>query len=155
MSQTIYARVPDQVKAAVDDHATRTGQTLASAVADLLDRGLQATGDERSIETLEETVRDLRAEVETYEEREKALSAFAQRTTLKVGNCPQCGQAVSGRDLLIEGQCRNCGTSLSSLLAPGAKVDKGGLNEGDFKLLLGALGLALAVALVTQQGGGG
>jgi len=155
MSQTIYARVSDQLKAAVDEHATRSGQTLASAVADLLDRGLQATADERSIEALEENVRSLQAEVETYEEREKPLVAFAQRTALKVGSCPSCGHDVSGRDLLVDGQCRNCGANLSPLLAPDPKVDKGGLNEGDFKLLLGALGLALAVAFVTQQGGGG
>jgi hypothetical protein len=158
MSQTIYARVPDQLKAAVDDHATRSGQTLASAVADLLDRGLQATADERSIGTLEDSVRSLQGEVETYKEREKAFSAayqgLAQRTALSVGSCPNCGHDVSGRDLLVDGQCRNCGANLSPLLGTGPKVEKGGLNEGDFKLLLGALGLALAVALVTQQGGG-
>jgi hypothetical protein len=155
MSQTIYARVSDQLKAAVDDHAARSGQTLAGAVADLLDCGLQATADEHSIKALKENVRTLKAEVETYEEREKAWAAFAQRTALKVGSCPSCGHDVSGRDLLVDGLCRNCGANLSPLLGTGPKVKKGGLNEGDFNLLLGALGLVLAVALVTQQGGGG
>src|SRR5436190_9478342 len=141
MSQTIYARVSDQLKSAVDDHAAGSGQTLASAVADLLDRGLQATADERSIEALQENVRSLQAEVETYEQREKAWAAFAQRTALKVGSCPSCGHDVSGRDLLVDGLCRSCGANLSPLLGTGPDVEKGGLNEGDFKLLLGALGL--------------
>jgi hypothetical protein len=159
MSQTIYARVSDQLKAAVDDHAVRNGQTLASSVADLLDRGLQATADEHSIETLEESIRSLQGEVNTYEEREKTLSAayrgLAQRTTLSVGSCPSCGSEVSGRDLLVDGRCPNCNANLSPLFGTGPVVEKGGLNEGDFKLLLGALGLVLAVALVTQSGGGG
>lgn len=159
MSQTIYARVSDQLKEAVDEHATKNGTTLANAVADLLDRGLQATADQRSIAALEEQVGSLQAEVDTFREREKTLSAayrgLAQRTSLEVGKCPKCGSPITGHDLLVEGSCPNCGANLSPLFGTGPKVQKGGLDEGDFRLLLGALGLVLAVALVTQQGGGG
>jgi rubrerythrin len=159
VSQTIYARVSDELKAAVDEHASTNGKTLANAVADLLDRGLQATADEHSVAKLEQRVRSLQADIDAFQEREKTVSAayqgLAQRTALTVGSCPNCGKPVSGRDLLVEGRCPTCSANLSPLLGTGPALKKGGLDEGDFKLLLGALGLVLAVALVAQQGGGG
>lgn len=158
MSQTIYARIPDELKAAVDEHAGGSGKTLATAVGDLLDRGLQAVADQRSVEELERRTGALEAEVESFKERERTLSAaydgLAQRTALMVGSCPACGQPVSGRNLLVEGRCPNCTANLSPLLGTAAKDQKGGLDDGDFKLLLGAVGLVLAVALVSQGGGG-
>jgi uncharacterized small protein (DUF1192 family) len=159
-TQTIYARVSDDLKLAVDGYASSGGMTLANAVAELLGRGLQAATDEQSVVELEQRVGALNAEVETLRGREQNLSslynALAQRTALAVGTCPECGGAITGRDLLVTGHCPNqgCGASLSALLAP-ARPSKGSLNDGDFKLLLGALGLLLAIAFVSQQGGGG
>jgi hypothetical protein len=158
MSQTIYARIPDELKVAVDEHAAGNGKTLANAVGDLLDRGLQAVADQRSVEELERRTGALEAEVESFKERERTLSAaydgLAQRTALTVGSCPACGQPVSGRNLLVEGRCPSCTANLSPLLGTVAKDQNGGLDDGDFKLLLGAVGLVLAVALVSQSGGG-
>jgi hypothetical protein len=160
MTQTIYARVPDQLKAAVDQHTAESGKTLANAVGDLLDRGLQAVADGRSIERLEARVGDLESEIDGHRERERTLSAayegLAQRTALTVGTCPACSSAVTGQNLLMEGRCPNCGANLSPLLgtAP-TKGQKGALDDGDFKLLLGAVGLVLAVAIVSQTGAGG
>jgi len=50
---TIYARVPVTVKEATDEYAGRHGMSLASAVADLLGRGLEAAENEPSIRALE------------------------------------------------------------------------------------------------------
>ena len=162
MSQTIYARVPDHIKEATDAHASASGTTLANAVADLLDRGLQATADARSIDDLEQTVAALSSEVERLRQRDQAMSsayrALAQRTAQPVGKCPACGNAVTGHDLLIKGGCPHpgCGASLAPLLDTNTeqKPTKGSLDDGEFKLLLGALGVALGIAYLTQGGGG-
>jgi antitoxin component of RelBE/YafQ-DinJ toxin-antitoxin module len=163
VSQTIYARVPDQVKKAADGYASTNGLTLANAVAFLLDRGLQAVGDESSVAALERRVSEQDAELAVLRERDRTTStayrALAQRTTQPVGTCPQCGGSISGHDLLVAGRCANpdCGANLTPLLGAGAASGsiKGGLDDGDLKVLLGALGLLLGIALVSQQGGGG
>lgn len=162
MSQTIYARVPDQVKAAADSYASEKGMTLANAVAALLDRGLQATADEASVVELETRIAELNSEIKVLRQRDKAASgayrALAQRTAQPVGACPKCDSSISGNDLLVSGRCSNpsCGASLSPLLGMASRPEtgKGGLDDGDLKLLLGALGVALGIAYVSQQGGG-
>lgn len=163
VTQTIYARVPDHVKEAADSYASAKGVTLANAVASLLDRGLQAAADEQSVAELEQRVVSLSGEVEVLRERDHATSsayqALAQRTAQSVGACPNCGEPISGYDLLVSGRCSKlgCGASLTPLLGA-ASADgstKGGLNDGDLKILLGALGLLLGIAYVSQQGGGG
>jgi len=161
VSQTIYARVPDDIKEAADGYASAGGMTLANAVAELLDRGLQAATDEHSVAELEQHVSALRGELAAQKRREETLSsvyqALAQRTAMPLGTCPQCGGQVTGHDLLVAGHCPNtsCNSSLSALLGSAGGMSKGSLNDGDFKLLLGALGLLLAIAFVVQQGGGG
>jgi antitoxin component of RelBE/YafQ-DinJ toxin-antitoxin module len=155
MTQTIYARVPDAVKEAADAYADAHAMTLASAVSDLLDRGLQAAADEHSVAELERRAADLSAEVEALQRRDRAISsayqAIAQRTQQSVGACPSCGEEVTGHDLLVVGRCPgpSCGTSLTPLLARSKPSSgaKGGLDEGEFAMLLGALGLALGVAV--------
>jgi uncharacterized small protein (DUF1192 family) len=163
MSQTVYARVPDQIKEATDEYAGTHGMTLASAVADLLDRGLQAAGDEHSVIELERRVAALSAEVDRLRQRDHVVSsaytALAQRTAQPVGTCPACASRLSGHDLLVSGCCPNpdCGESVSGLL--GGRSDqpsgRGGLDDGDVKLLLGAVGLLLGIAFISQQGAGG
>ena len=162
MSETIYARVPDQVKAAAEDYAAANGLTLAAAVASLMDRGLQASADETSISKLQQQSAELQAEVKSLREREEAASsaaqALAQRIRQSVGSCPRCGAIISGHDLLVSGRCPNpeCGRSLTPLLGTAAptKSSKGGLDNGDLNVLLGALGLALAIGYLSHQGGG-
>ncbi len=163
MSQTIYARVPDAIKEAADAHAIANGITLASAVSELLDRGLQATADERSISELERRAAELTAEIEALRQRDHAVTsayqALAQRIAQPVGACQRCGDPVTGHDLLVAGQCPkpDCAGSLSELLSrpPTAAVaGKGGLDDGEFKMLLGALGLALGIAYLSQHTSG-
>jgi hypothetical protein len=162
MSQTIYARVPDQVKAATDAYASSAGMTLANAVAELLDRGLQAAHDFKSVDELERRVALMSGELNALRRREQTMAsayeALAQRTSQPVGTCPGCHGVISGRDLLVFGRCPNteCGASLTPLLdtLSDRTSSKGALNDGDFKLLLGALGFALGIALISQAGGG-
>jgi antitoxin component of RelBE/YafQ-DinJ toxin-antitoxin module len=163
MSQTIYARVPDEIKEAADAYASDGGMTLANAVADLLDRGLQAVADEGLIAELEARVAQLNAENDRLKQRDQAASsvyqALAQRTAQPVGACPKCDGSISGYDLLVSGRCArpDCGASLTPLLGvpAGASSAKGRLDDGEFKVLLGALGLALGIAYISQQAGGG
>lgn len=161
MSQTIYARVPDTIKDAADAHAAANGVTLASAVSELLDRGLQAVADERSIGELERSAAELMVEVEALRQRDHAVSsayqALAQRVAQPVGACQRCGDPVTGHDLLVAGRCPkpDCAASLTELLSrpPAAGGGKGGLDDGEFKMLLGALGLALGIAYLSQHAG--
>ena len=82
MSQTIYARVPEQVKEATDSYAATSGLTLAGAVSDLLDRGLQAVSDASSVSELRQTVSDIRAEVEKLQEELQTLTG--RRIEIKI-----------------------------------------------------------------------
>jgi hypothetical protein len=163
MSQTIYARVPDPIKEAADAHAIANGITLASAVSELLDRGLQAVSAERSVSELERRAAELTAEVEALRQRDHAVTsayqALAQRIAQPVGACQRCGDPVTGHDLLVAGRCPKpaCAASLSELLSrprTAAVAGKGGLDDGEFKMLLGALGLALGIAYLSQHAGG-
>jgi hypothetical protein len=160
MSQTIYARVPDAVKQATDAYAEAHGLTLASAVADLLDRGLQAAENERSVAALERRVSELSNNLAVLREREQgigsAYSMLAQRTAQPVGTCPECARAITGDDLLVEGRCSACGAGLVRLIGPAADTDpEGRIDEGEFKTLLGALGIALGILYLTGRRNGG
>lgn len=163
MSQTIYARVPDHVKQAADAYAAGRGMTLASAVTDLLDRGLQAAADETSIADLERRVAAITAENDLLRQRQlardSAYQALSQRIAQPVGICPDCESAITGYDLLVVGRCpvEGCAASLASLLGTRetSRQANGMLDDGEFKILLGALGVALGIAFVSQQGGGG
>src|ERR1700761_4949520 len=86
MTETIYARVPDQVKAAAEDFAATNGLTLAAAIATLMDRGLQANADEASVAKLQEQSAKLRAEVKSLREREQAASSASQALSQRIGS---------------------------------------------------------------------
>jgi len=168
-AEVIYARVPSATKEAAEAHAAERGVTLTNAVSELLERGLQAISDEASVTQLERRAEDLQRQLESatlqireaemtvqgLREREAALTsayhALAERTAQAVGTCPHCHEAVRGYDLLVTGRCPSCNGGLVSLItAP--KESRGALDETEFKVLLGALGLALALALVQSKG---
>ncbi len=153
MTQVIYARVPDTLKEVADIYASEQGVTLTAAVVDLLERGLAAATDERSIAELEGqlvhvTTEKARAEADLKAAGNElvALRSFAQRATqTQVGKCPKCSQPISGYDLLGTGQCSKCSQSLLDLLAP---VRETSLDQREFGLLVGALGAALVGAVL-------
>lgn len=59
MSATIYARVPDDVKTAVEEYAHDGGMSLAGAVSLLLMRGLKAHQEEPDILARLDTIETL------------------------------------------------------------------------------------------------
>ena len=160
MTQVIYARVPDTLKAAADAYSEERGVTLTSAVVDLVERGLAAVSDEKSIDTLEKKLARVAAEKAKVEAAHKTaqselatLRAFATRAGQKIGRCPNpmCGQDITGIDLLAVGQCRQCGQALSELLAPATKTST--LDQREFGFLVGALGTVLVAAAIVGTTG--
>jgi antitoxin component of RelBE/YafQ-DinJ toxin-antitoxin module len=158
MTQVIYARTPEKVKAAADAYASERGMTLTGAVVDLLERGLSAASDEQSIAELQANLARANAEKAQVEASLKAsaseaaaLKAFAQRAATSVGRCPNgtCEQPITGYDLLGIGKCPNCQQQLTSLLAPEGQSPS--LDQRELLPLLGALGAVLALAYLTSS----
>jgi phage tail sheath gpL-like len=155
-SEVIYARVPTALKEAADAYASQHGKTLTGAVADLLDRGLNAASDERSIGELETNLARVSAEkaeaeagLQAATTKLAALNALAQRANQKVGTCPHCGQEITGRDLLATGQCAACHQTLSDLIVPERTAPS--LDQRELLVLVGALGAVLAIAYIASK----
>jgi ribosomal protein L37AE/L43A len=155
-TEVIYARVPTALKEAADAYASQHGKTLTGAVADLLDRGLNAASDERSIGELEAnlarlTAQKARAEagLQAATTQLAALNALAQRASRRVGVCPKCREQITGHDLLGTGQCQACGQDLSGLIAPEPTAPT--LDQRELLVLVGALGAVLAIAYIASK----
>ena len=155
-SEVIYARVPKALKDAADAYASERGATLTKAVADLLDRGLSSASDERSVAELERNLAQIAAEkvaaeAELLAARTElgAVKSLAQRAGRAVGTCPQCGQVITGYDLLGAGQCSNCCHPLSSLIAPTGSAPT--LDQRELMFLVGALGVVLGIAVLASS----
>jgi hypothetical protein len=160
VSQVIYARVPDSLKEAAETYSGDRGVTLTSAVVDLVERGLAAVTDEKSINDLEKKMARVTAEKAKVEAEHKTaqselatLRAFATRASQKIGRCPNptCGRDITGIDLLAVGQCRHCGQALSELLAPATQTST--LDQREFGFLVGALGAVLVAAAIVGTTG--
>jgi hypothetical protein len=155
-TEVIYARVPAALKEAADAYASEHGKTLTGAVAELLDRGLGAVSDERSIGQLEASLARVKAEKAEAEAELQAattqlaaLKALAQRASRKVGDCPNCHGPITGYDLLATGQCRSCNQTLSGLIVPERTAPT--LDQRELLVLVGALGAVLAIAYIASK----
>lgn len=164
---TIYARVPAETKAAVEEYATRRGLTLTSGLHDLLQLGLEASENAPSVESLQRRVADLEQEVRAARlgQREEAIareqvarelaglrqaaSSWAARAEVPLGHCASCNAAITGRDLLVSGTCPECHAPTSGLIEP--KTDQ--LNKNDLMLTLGGIGLLLGILVVAGNRG--
>ena len=156
VTEVIYARVPTALKEAADAYASQHGKTLTGAVADLLDRGLNAASDERSIGELETNLArvtaqkaEAEANLQAATTQLAALNALAQRASRRVGTCPNCNEQITGHDLLGTGQCMACGQTLSGLIAPGPTAPT--LDQRELLVLVGALGAVLAIAYIASK----
>ena len=83
MTETLFARVSTETKAAIEAFAGANGRAVAAAVAELLSRGLQATSQSSQIAELQERLQRTelalaRKDVELHEAK-LALEGFAQR----------------------------------------------------------------------------
>ena len=161
MSQVIYARVPEAVKADVEEYADEHGVTLSSAAVDLLQRGLAAAGEERSIASLETKLAKisgergaLEAKLQAVANEVSSLRSFAQRAAATtVGSCPSCHSPISGLDLLGRGLCGKCQASLLELIAPKKRSPQPLLDDRAIGALIGGLGVVLIAAAVLGSKG--
>lgn len=161
MSQVIYARVPEVVKADVEEYAHQHAVSLSSATVDLLQRGLVAAGEEHSITNLEARLTrvssekaSLEAELQMTANELGGLRTFVQRAaTTTVGSCPGCHSPISGMDLLGSGQCGRCQSSLLELFAPKVPASQPLLDDRAVGALVGALGIVLIAAAVLGSKG--
>ncbi len=164
-STVIYARVPAEIKEAVESHAEARGMTLTAAITDLLRRGLEATENARSAEALEVEVQRLRAqldgaraEVAGAQTQAQAATASFQSLSHRLGQplapCPNqaCKGPVRGHDLLVTGRCPRCRTSLALTLADVATGSKPVEKTDDWLLLLGAVGAAIGAGILINSG---
>lgn len=145
---TIYARVPAELKEATDVYAAEHGMTLANAVTDLLERGLEATSGEECVKALEVRAAQLQRELDQVK---PALDAMHDRLPQVLGTCG-CGRDLTGEDLLVKGICPQCGRSLTRALA-GADEDAVAVNRNDLTPFLAGVGIALAVILLASGTG--
>ncbi len=164
MSPVLYARVPEALKQALQAHAAGRGLSQTRAIVELLEEGLQASRDERSLAALESTlarsqgelqatrvrVRELELALEAAREREeqraRTYRALAARVRQELASCPRCRKPVRGSDLLVSGRCPHCGKAVTELLAP---APKSALDQTEYLALLGALGLLTGLALAS------
>jgi hypothetical protein len=143
MPATIYARVDEELKRATDQYAADRGMSLASAVSDLVSRGLVAASDEGSAFRLEQRVRELEAELSRVRD---AATAMDGRLHQLLGAC-ECGQPLSGYDLLVTGRCTNCGRGITGLLT-NLTESSGNLDRGEFAPFLAGIGVTIALIVL-------
>ena len=143
MTATIYARVSEELKEATDRYADDRGMSLASAVADLLSRGLQEAGDEASVRTLAARAQELQGELARVRD---AAETMGGRLKQVLGTC-QCGSPLSGNDLLLTGQCPKCSRGVAGLLA-GTSEGGGSLNRSEFAPFMTGIGVALTLIIL-------
>ncbi len=137
---TIYVRVPGEVKEATSEYAASHGMSLASAVTDLLGRGLEAAENEPFLRALE-------ARAQEVEQARSAAQAMNERLKQVLGKCA-CGTDLTGRDLLITGHCPKCNRSVAGLLGGVSSADAGSVNRGEVAPFIAGVGVALAVILI-------
>ena len=142
MSDTIYARVSPELKAATDQYAKENGMSLASAVSDLLSRGLEAAGNESSIRVLEQRTQELQLELTRVHDAAVALDG---RLGQILGTC-ECGQALTSHDFLIAGRCPQCNQGVSGLMA-GDQDSGGTVNRTEFAPFMAGIGVTLALII--------
>jgi hypothetical protein len=145
---TIYVRVPQRIKEGAAAYAETNAMTLTAAIADLLDRGLEAVENEESVERLQVQLREKDAALAETAAQLKHVQALAPRADQRLGTCPTCGDAVTALDVLARGQCSK-GHPLSAMLSPPA-AGPAGLDQTQFLILIGAVGLLLGAAALAK-----
>ena len=170
MSTTpLFVRVPDSLKQALAARAREHGLSLTAAVVALLERGLDATAEERARERerelaasageLERTrarLAEAEAALALAREREQltasSFRALAERARGELASCPQCSHPLRGYDFLVSGHCPNCERAITTLLSP--RPQRGAPDRDAYLALLGALGALVGLALASTSGAG-
>ena len=116
-TESLYFRASPKVRDEANRYATDNSLRLSSALAALVERGLEAVKDEPSVRALEErtqrltsTVAQLNQQVAVLIERDQKWNAFfsslrGQLQTIPVGKCPACHQNVTAADQVLTFRC--------------------------------------------------
>ena len=158
MAAVVYVRAPDSLKQALKYYASERGMTETAAAVSLLERALEAIGDEASVEQLKRKLAASTSELETTrialheaELQQRAAAhvykAVAKRATRPLASCKKCRGPLTGTDLFTAGACPNCGVAIAELLTP----TRGGLTETEYLPFLGLLGALVDLAVDTAS----
>jgi hypothetical protein len=109
-TESLYLRTSSALREDAQQFGEDRGLTLSSALAVLVERGLEAVTDETSVATLERRVQVLSTDLAVLSERDRNWRAIfnslqAQLQTLPVGRCPACQQAVTAHDQFLARRC--------------------------------------------------
>lgn len=109
-SDSLYFRGSAKLREDAEQFGLARNLTLSSALAALVERGLEAVANEESVKNLELTSQRLAQEVAVLRERDQKWSTVfsslqGQLQTLRVGKCPSCHQDVTAFDHLLAHQC--------------------------------------------------
>lgn len=140
---TVYARVTPELKDAVDVFAEERGMSLASAVTDLLVRGLEASSSEDSVRVLEARAQQMQADLSQVQQ---AAAVMDGRLRQVLGTC-DCGSSLAGRDFLVTGCCPSCGRGVTSLLV-GPSKSHGKVDRNELAPFLAGMGAAAALVVL-------
>jgi hypothetical protein len=145
-TETIYARVPEPLKAGAKDYAEANGMTLTGAIADLLDRGLEAVENDDSIQRLQAQLQAKDSQLRDTETRLQGLQALS---TTPLGVCAECKTVITAVDVLVHGKCSK-GHPLRAPAQSG-EPQGAGLDNNQALILLGALGLLLGALALSNK----
>lgn len=129
--------------------------TLSSALSFLVERGLEAAANERSVANLEQLIQQRNQDLAVMQERDRNWRAWAesiqgQLQTVSVGKCPQCQRAVTASDQFIMRRCpwSGCNDRLQQVLSSQTPGEFPPAIAG----LVGALG-GFLFGVAASQGG--
>jgi hypothetical protein len=153
-SESLYFRGSAKLREDAEEYALERGMTLSSALSFLVERGLEAAANERSVANLEQLIQQRKQELAVMQERDRNWRAWAdsiqgQLQTVSVGRCPTCQRAVTASDQFIMRRCpwSGCDDRLQQVLHATA---------GEFPPaiagLVGALGGFLFGVAASQSG---
>lgn len=112
-TESLYFRGSQTLRDDAASYGEARGLTLSSALAVLVERGLEAATNESSVRGLEQKVQRLEKEVAVYRERDRNWQALfeslqGQLRTLGVGKCPLCHKDVTAFDYFLARECPSC-----------------------------------------------
>ncbi len=150
---SLYFRTSPKVREDVEQFGRERSLTLSSALAVLVERGLEAIANEDSIRELETKAQRLGKELAVLQERERGWqttfnSLQGQLKTLRVGKCPECDKQVTAYDQMLARKCPACAKPLEQVV-----LEKGEEFPPALAALVGAVGGLLFGIASSSQGG--
>lgn len=152
---SLYFRTSPKVREDVEQYGDERSLTLSSALAALVERGLEAVGSEDSVRALEKKAQRLAQELAVLQERDRGWrtmfdSLQGQLKALRVGKCPACQNYVTAFDHLLARRCPwpTCSKPMPQVLTERTEEFPPALAG-----LVGALG-GLLFGIAAGQGGG-